>query len=379
MTHSLKVGQVARRIAEYLIKQTKDMEILERVGGLDADVSETAVLAHDLEHPPFGHVGEYKLQELTGEAHFEGNAQSFRILVALEPHGGNYQGLNLTQATLCGVLKYPWPRHQGGGVEKKKYGTYQSELDAFKLARSILPDGDNECSLEAEIMGLADDITFAIHDTEDFFRAGMIPLESLCPVGAKDTSPEFNRLIQYIERRRGQGVDEEERKALTETLPRLNVHGPYRGTRVDRVLVRQGASGLIGQFVREGIKVNKDWAPGGRRIIVDECIERRLKMLKELVWCYVIDHPSLASQQAGHEAVIERLYEYFHQALAQGQDKRFPPQFTEIVKERNKSEVLDARLAADMVCSLTDEGTGTFSACFGFGPGRDHSPSILTS
>src|SRR5881397_3867134 len=61
MTHSLKVAQVARRLAEYLVA-TCDHERLEAVGGLDPDVAETAGLCHDIGHPPFGHAAEYELQ-----------------------------------------------------------------------------------------------------------------------------------------------------------------------------------------------------------------------------------------------------------------------------------------------------------------------------
>lgn len=379
MTHSLKVAQVARRIAEYLLDpEQNEPARLEAVGGLDADVAEAAGLAHDLGHPPFGHVGEYKLQELTGEAHFEGNAQSFRILVALEPHGIDYRGLDLTRATLCGVLKYPWPRHEAGGHEKKKYGTYASDLEAFSWARRGLPADDKTRSLEAEIMDLADDITFAIHDTEDFYRAGMIPLESLCDVsrgGKAGDLAEFQRLIQDIERRWRRKVTEEEQENLARTLLLLGVSGPYRGTRTERIAVRKGASGLIGEFVREGLKIKADWKPGERRVVVQQDVELSLKMLKELVWTYVIDRPSLASQQAGHEAVIEGLYAYFHRDLEKGLVRRIPPQFIEIVQERNKSVDSNARLAADMVCSLTDEqALGLYRRISGSDPGAITAP-----
>lgn len=379
MTHSLKVAQVARRIAEHLANcHETDLRPIEALGGLDADVAEAAGLAHDLGHPPFGHVGEHKLQELTGVTHFEGNAQSFRILVALEPHESGYRGLDLTQATLCSVLKYPWLRHGKGGQEKKKYGAYTSDLDAFKFARRDLKVSDGCRSLEAEIMDLADDITFAIHDTEDFYRAGMIPLESLCAVGRTDKSgdlAEFQWLKRDIARRREREVTDEEGEALEKMLLLLAVSGPYRGTRADRVAVRRGARGLISEFVREGIKIERQEELDKCRVIVRQDIELKLSMLKELVWSYVIDRPSLASQQAGHEAVIEGLYEYFHRAVERGCARRIPPQFVEIVEERNKSIESDARLAADMVCSLTDEqALALFCRISGSDPGAIVAP-----
>ncbi|MEJ2244629.1 MAG: HD domain-containing protein, partial [Acidobacteriota bacterium] len=82
--------------------------------------AEASALAHDLGHPPFGHAGEQTLdacmrevspgQKKSGKSalRFEGNAQTFHILVAAEPKSPTYPGLNLTRATLAGVMKYPY-------------------------------------------------------------------------------------------------------------------------------------------------------------------------------------------------------------------------------------------------------------------------------
>ena len=110
LTHSLKVAQVARRLTESLV--TQQPEIAEKLGGIEPDVVEAAALAHDLGHPPFGHIAEEELDECAVRHDlkdgFEGNAQSFRILTKLAIHRIDYCGLNLTRATLNGVLKYPW-------------------------------------------------------------------------------------------------------------------------------------------------------------------------------------------------------------------------------------------------------------------------------
>lgn len=84
LTHSLKVAQIARRLAERIL--SKQSSLAEQLG-VDPDVCEAAALAHDLGHPPFGHVAEKELDRLVVEHGlmdgFEGNAQSFRIVNSL--------------------------------------------------------------------------------------------------------------------------------------------------------------------------------------------------------------------------------------------------------------------------------------------------------
>jgi dGTPase len=115
LTHSLKVAQVGRAIAERLLRDERYGDVLEKLGGCDPDVVEAAALAHDLGHPPFGHLGERVLDRLARQRlglpdGFEGNAQSYRIVTSTEIRGQATLGLNLTAATRAAILKYPWTR-----------------------------------------------------------------------------------------------------------------------------------------------------------------------------------------------------------------------------------------------------------------------------
>ncbi|MHB8395192.1 MAG: dGTP triphosphohydrolase, partial [Candidatus Dormibacteria bacterium] len=173
LTHSIKVAQIGRRLAERLAR-TAPGHALYLSGGISPDVVETACLAHDLGHPPFGHVGEAELQnQLTlydsyhspsnGLDSFEGNAQSFRIVNKLATRGGEDDlGLDLTRATLRAILKYPWYYDdlQHRPKSQTKWGAYRSEQMAFDHALTGHTPGTR--GVEATLMDWADDVAYAV-------------------------------------------------------------------------------------------------------------------------------------------------------------------------------------------------------------------------
>ncbi len=166
LTHTLEVAQIARSLARAL--------------GLDEDLAEALALAHDLGHPPFGHAGERALDRcLAGCGGFDHNAQTLRVVTALERRYAGFNGLNLSWETLEGLVKHNGPltlrdgrpiaRYGEHGVPHaiRLYGTSQ-DLELWSFA-----------SAEAQIAAIADDIAYDAHDIDDGLRAGLFTLEDL--------------------------------------------------------------------------------------------------------------------------------------------------------------------------------------------------------
>lgn len=160
LTHTLEVTQVARALARRL--------------HLDEDLAEALALAHDLGHPPFGHAGERALDAcLAAFGGFDHNAQTLRIVTALERRYPNFDGLNLTWETLEGLVKHNGPLTDRNGAPLDRYrehGVPATILDYDKLQDLQLW---SFAGVEAQIAAFADDIAYDAHDLDDGLRAAL--------------------------------------------------------------------------------------------------------------------------------------------------------------------------------------------------------------
>jgi dGTPase len=356
LTHTLKVAQIARRLAE---KLSRDQDHADRLGGIDPDVVETAALAHDIGHPPFGHAGEDTLDELALEHGapdgFEGNAQSFRIVTRLAPHRAAYPGLNLTRASLNAMLKYPYRRDLAHPATKryKKFGAY--EVDAFDLgfARGGAPH-DRRC-VEAEIMDLSDDIAYCVHDLVDFFRAGLIPLEALA---RDEVEGPFKRLLDRWNPKDAQYDNVRHHEAaLRRFLDVLPADRPYTGSYDETLLLYTATSTLIDGFV-SAVSLARD--DGAERLIVfDDEHRAQLDFLHRLVHDYVIESPRLVMQQKRQSERIKELFAIYYEAIEREHESVLPAAFRHELRALNRAahgivgEQM-CRLTVDIIASLGD-------------------------
>lgn len=445
LTHSYRVEQIAHSIAS-------------RNPGFDIDleVVTTAALVHDMGHAPFGHTGEEALQRavsckthrsqpypdiksrlddvpktLKGEKRrdtcdpdrpcllfdgFEGNAQTFRILTLL---GSNHPstpslGLDLTRRTLRASLKYPWLAKEKP-TKLGKWGVYDLDLPAFQWVLevddvdSIL--GYRPQDLEASVMDIADDIAYAVHDLEDAYKLGLIPMSEL---SISRRSPTLAKIVNYIraEAEGGAGaplsaspvmkIVEEYDDFATSTdaisssnFPHLNqlesclnsisVHR-YSGGFQSRGELSKWRAGLISLFV------NSVEIKDGQAKFETEQIESSIEFLKQLTWYFVIDDPDLTAIREGQENLViscfDRLFELASEAwLTSPADdesakwreeplhrlsKRLPERLTDYVwltKSQMATAGLElctprqgvARAVVDYICSLTDAEVYSYS------------------
>jgi dGTPase len=361
LTHTVKVAQIGRRLAESLLEDPSQRKLANEFG-LDPEVVEAACLAHDLGHPPFGHVGEQELNKkvLTtdpDEDGYEGNAQSFRILTKLSVRHVNCDGLNLTRATLAATLKYPW-LWQAKGKYSKKWSAYRSEKADFDFARDGIPAEIK--TAEADLMDWADDIAYSVHDLEDFHRAGMVPWPYLTLSETERERVVKETVDSWWNRPADLTIATERVKAAANRLYGIlpdELREPYSGTRSQRQKLRWWTSQLVGRYI-EAIKLRRPTADNPRYSEIDENFEDEVRYLKQLTRRYVINNPTLAAQQHGQRKVVSDLFDALLDSLrGPANPKVFPTRFAHFLEQRktDEPEASHVRLAADCIASMTEQ------------------------
>jgi dGTPase len=225
LTHSIEVAKIARSVAEWLNATDKRL----KAGFcIDTDLVEAIGLAHDLGHPPFGHIGERKLNALMGEyGGFEGNAQTLRMLTSLfYAREEGHLGMHPSRALLDGVMKYKrffseelLPLEGGGFAPPQNHFLYDEDrpwldfvLDgrAGQVAAWCASGGikmNRFRSLECQIMDWADDTAYSINDLIDGIHARYLSADSLqrwAEVAAlePDQVPVLEELIEVVRKER---------------------------------------------------------------------------------------------------------------------------------------------------------------------------------
>ena len=297
LTHSLEVAQIGREFGAAL--------------GCDADVVDTACLAHDLGHPPFGHNGEEALDAVAADiGGFEGNAQTLRILTRLEAKrfhpDGRPAGLNLTRASLDAATKYPWARGESVWATKK-FGVYAADLPVYEWFRDGVEPGVR--CLEADVMDWADDVAYSVHDIED-------------AIASRTIDP---RLL-HSPQRRGRGLRPGPVRLRagprTRTTSRARSTDCWRpgrsprhtrGTRADLAVLKDMTSRLISRFVLSVERATREKHGDGpltrydAHLVVPDEVRAEASVLKALAAHFVMFAEERVGIMAHQREVVAQL------------------------------------------------------------------------
>ena len=290
LTHSIEVSQIARSITSTL--------------GLRESLAEAIALAHDLGHTPFGHVGGDTLDEcLKADGFvngFEHNFQSFRVVTKLEKRYKDFDGLNLTFATLEGILKHSYPY--------KKSFFPQSIHEQFNL--------DAHPSLEAMIVDRADEIAYISHDIDDGINSGLITFDDL---------RESELVCEILEKVAQEGIGEEN----------------------DEMFRYRFSSHMINHFVyslleysEPRIKDENIETPIG----MDPELETKIKKLKKILFNKMYHHKNIVRKMYAGKQAIKGLYSGLME-----ETNMLPNFYGEQLKKRSKHRVI-----ADYIASMSD-------------------------
>lgn len=299
LTHSIEVSQIARSITSHL--------------GLSEPLAEAIALAHDLGHTPFGHIGGDTLDECLKEDGFangfEHNFQSFRVVSSIEKKYKSFSGLNLTFATLEGILKHSYPY--------KKSFLPQIIDEQFNL--------ETHPSIEAMIVDRADEIAYITHDIDDGVNSGLIGFDDL---------KESELIREILQKVKDEGISESE----------------------DEMFRYRFVSHLINYLVYSLIDYSKDKVDNSKifsatleskselPIGFDKKLETELKKLKKLLFNKLYQHKEIMVKMYAGKQAIKGLYSGLSE-----EPKMMPKFYFYQLESRKKHRVI-----ADYIASMSD-------------------------
>ena len=341
LSHSLECAQVGRELGAAL--------------GADPDLMEGACLAHDIGHPPFGHNGEDALNEVAlACGGFEGNAQSFRLLVRLEAKtvdaDGISLGLNLTRASLDAATKYPWPR----ATNARKFGVYDDDLEIFNWVREGAPVGSQ--SFEAQIMDWSDDVAYSVHDLEDALVTGQVKLN--------DLTNDFPDIYKDAQLDNLADITIDEARIALENLQKLSCWPKaYDGSHRALAGLKDLASQLVGRFARVAEEATREQYGQGdltrynANLVVPRAQRVEVAFLKSLAGFYIINSATSAKRYDDEQVLIHELVA----AVLKGAPNTLETFFQQDWKLAT-TDAARLRVVIDQVASLTDPGAIALSA-----------------
>jgi dGTPase len=291
LTHTLEVSGIARSMASTL--------------GLNSYLTECIALAHDIGHSPFGHAGQDILSKLMKEyGGFEHNKQSLRIVQILENRYIGFEGINLTTATLKGIMKH------GGDYQESTLNKERNE------------EGP---SLESLLTDVSDEIAYTCHDVEDGLEMGFISIEDL-----RDSELWTEHFSI---------VSEKNKDASLELKIRTTIR------RILNSIVTDLQENIQKQIVLLQIQNKSEISGNGKSIITySENMKDKLYALKNLLFNKLYKHPSVVTMSERGKSRIEKLFFHYQKNI-----HLIPDNFSKRLNQESESRVI-----CDYISGMTD-------------------------
>src|SRR6267378_537433 len=263
LTHTLEVAQIARTVAAAL--------------GLNTELAEALALVHDIGHPPFGHAGERKLDELM-RAHggrFNHNLHALRIVEQFEQRYLDFPGLNLTFEVREGIIKH-----------SRDY----SGAEFPQLAEYLL---DLRPPLEAQLIDWVDEIAYNTADIDDALEAELLDLAVL-----RKEVLFFGELYAQVDAAHPAAS---EKLKLNEALKRVL-------DALDTDLIENTEQRILASSASSVEDIRR--APNRLAGFCDIAAARN-RELKRFLFAYIYNHPSIAEDRDRSVQCLEELFIYY--------------------------------------------------------------------
>ncbi len=304
LTHSMEVSSIARSLSKAL--------------GLSEDLAEAVALAHDLGHTPFGHAGEYALDECMKDyGGFSHNAHSFKILTHGERKYAAYDGLNLTWEVLEGVVKH------NGPVEYSDDFAYIFEYD-----KKHNLELNKHSSAESQVAALSDDVAYICHDLEDSIRAEIITYDDLA---------EIKFLDEYIHKVKRSYPDITDARLIYELSRKLTHH------LIESLLYQTRLN-----IEKYKIKSEQDVRSLDRQLVdFTENTWEEIKLIKDFLLRKVYKHHRVASVTLQCQNVVRDLFKLYDENI-----DLLPFSWRKMIEEGDENSKMI--VIADYLAGMTD-------------------------
>ncbi len=263
LTHTLEVSQIARTVAAAL--------------GLNTELAETLALVHDIGHPPFGHAGEKKLDELMRArgSRFNHNLQALRIVEQFESPYLDFPGLNLTFEVREGIIKHS---HDYTAAQFPNLAEYLLDL---------------RTPLEGQLIDWVDEIAYNTADLDDALEAELLDLDIL-----RSEVPIFAEAYAQIDAAYSAGRDKLKFNAAL------------------RLVLDQLATDLIDttqqRVLASGAATMDDIRSAPRRLAgFSEALAERNAELKRFLFKHIYNHPAITEDRDRSIRCLEQLFLYY--------------------------------------------------------------------